>query len=246
MKFRDWIPYGNGILKPENNRVPPARTAGGRRTEPRTARPGPRGTPAPANGPSPTPRGTPVPANGPSTPRGTPTPRTGPVPGPTRDASPRERPVPGPTRGTPVPQPGVRGVVPPDKYKKRGRRAKLTEHADRSPDRIRTGVTALRGRRPRPLDDGAEHPPGRLTAPPWSGRRACRSLWDCAGGQPSPALYTLPPLGECSQHGPFNPPGPVARPPRPGRRCPPPSCHPEARSCPLVRSERPRPFPLPP
>ena len=25
----------------------------------------------------------------------------------------------------------------------------------RSPDRIRTGVTALRGRRPRPLDDGA-------------------------------------------------------------------------------------------
>jgi hypothetical protein len=26
-----------------------------------------------------------------------------------------------------------------------------------SPDRIRTGVTALRGRRPRPLDDGAEH-----------------------------------------------------------------------------------------
>jgi hypothetical protein len=25
-----------------------------------------------------------------------------------------------------------------------------------SPDRIRTGVTALRGRRPRPLDDGAE------------------------------------------------------------------------------------------
>src|SRR5579863_8437655 len=26
-----------------------------------------------------------------------------------------------------------------------------------SPDRIRTGVTALRGRRPRPLDDGAVH-----------------------------------------------------------------------------------------
>jgi hypothetical protein len=26
-----------------------------------------------------------------------------------------------------------------------------------SPDRIRTGATALRGRRPRPLDDGAEH-----------------------------------------------------------------------------------------
>jgi hypothetical protein len=30
-----------------------------------------------------------------------------------------------------------------------------------SPDRIRTGVTALRGRRPRPLDDGAEHVPDR-------------------------------------------------------------------------------------
>ena len=29
-------------------------------------------------------------------------------------------------------------------------------HSRRSPDRIRTGVTALRGRRPRPLDDGAE------------------------------------------------------------------------------------------
>jgi hypothetical protein len=26
---------------------------------------------------------------------------------------------------------------------------------DGSPDRIRTGATALRGRRPRPLDDGA-------------------------------------------------------------------------------------------
>jgi hypothetical protein len=40
-----------------------------------------------------------------------------------------------------------------------------------SPDRIRTGVTALRGRRPRPLDDGAEHGPagscrtGMLAAP---------------------------------------------------------------------------------
>jgi hypothetical protein len=30
-------------------------------------------------------------------------------------------------------------------------------HVAGSPDRIRTGVTALRGRRPRPLDDGAEH-----------------------------------------------------------------------------------------
>ena len=32
-------------------------------------------------------------------------------------------------------------------------------HSRSSPDRIRTGVTALRGRRPRPLDDGAEHFP---------------------------------------------------------------------------------------
>ena len=33
-----------------------------------------------------------------------------------------------------------------------------------SPDRIRTGVTALRGRRPRPLDDGAEHAPAGIPA----------------------------------------------------------------------------------
>src|ERR1700759_4272335 len=33
-----------------------------------------------------------------------------------------------------------------------------------SPDRIRTGVTALRGRRPRPLDDGAVHGAGVLGA----------------------------------------------------------------------------------
>jgi hypothetical protein len=34
-----------------------------------------------------------------------------------------------------------------------------------SPDRIRTGVTALRGRRPRPLDDGAVHPRQDSTVP---------------------------------------------------------------------------------
>src|ERR1700758_555164 len=47
-----------------------------------------------------------------------------------------------------------------------------------SPDRIRTGVTALRGRRPRPLDDGAKM---------------------VAGGSASPARYTIPPPGEWSQ-----------------------------------------------
>ena len=35
-----------------------------------------------------------------------------------------------------------------------------------SPDRIRTGVTALRGRRPRPLDDGAVHVRRQDTLPP--------------------------------------------------------------------------------
>src|SRR5580693_7416285 len=38
-----------------------------------------------------------------------------------------------------------------------------------SPDRIRTGVTALRGRRPRPLDDGAEHAPAGILPEPRSG-----------------------------------------------------------------------------
>src|SRR3984957_11696317 len=38
-----------------------------------------------------------------------------------------------------------------------------------SPDRIRTGVTALRGRRPRPLDDGAEHAPAGILPGPRSG-----------------------------------------------------------------------------
>src|SRR6185437_3788180 len=33
---------------------------------------------------------------------------------------------------------------------------RLSAHVLGSPDRIRTGATALRGRRPRPLDDGAE------------------------------------------------------------------------------------------
>ena len=47
-----------------------------------------------------------------------------------------------------------------------------------SPDRIRTGVTALRGRRPRPLDDGAEH----------GTAGSCR-----AGMLAAPAAYRLPP-----------------------------------------------------
>ncbi len=38
----------------------------------------------------------------------------------------------------------------------------LTWHSFGSPDRIRTGVTALRGRRPRPLDDGAVHGADRI------------------------------------------------------------------------------------
>ena len=44
-----------------------------------------------------------------------------------------------------------------------------------SPDRIRTGVTALRGRRPRPLDDGAVHIPTGMKSPVgpryWHGQR---------------------------------------------------------------------------
>ena len=52
-----------------------------------------------------------------------------------------------------------------------------------SPDRIRTGVTALRGRRPRPLDDGAEI---------------------VAEGSASPARYTIPPPREWSQHEPLS------------------------------------------
>ena len=44
-----------------------------------------------------------------------------------------------------------------------------------SPDRIRTGVTALRGRRPRPLDDGAVHIPTGMKRPVgprfWHGQR---------------------------------------------------------------------------
>ncbi len=58
-----------------------------------------------------------------------------------------------------------------------------------SPDRIRTGVTALRGRRPRPLDDGAVHLRQDLTVPAEPRFLA----W--------PAAYRLPPRNRCSQPG---------------------------------------------
>jgi hypothetical protein len=75
-----------------------------------------------------------------------------------------------------------------------------------SPDRIRTGVTALRGRRPRPLDDGAEM---------------------VAEGSASQANNTIPSLGLQSQNEPWplagaagnirtRRPGGRRRPPGPG------------------------------
>lgn len=52
----------------------------------------------------------------------------------------------------------------------------LAWHFVGSPDRIRTGVTALRGRRPRPLDDGAVRGTDRISTVPaeprcWRGQR---------------------------------------------------------------------------
>jgi hypothetical protein len=72
-----------------------------------------------------------------------------------------------------------------------------------SPDRIRTGVTALRGRRPRPLDDGAEM---------------------VAEGSASPANNTIPSLGLQSQNEPWPLAGATGniRTRRPSRRRPPP------------------------
>ena len=66
-----------------------------------------------------------------------------------------------PTRpaGHPVPVAHPVPIARPQPSAKPGPAPKAANgdvHTTCSPDRIRTGVTALRGRRPRPLDDGAE------------------------------------------------------------------------------------------
>ena len=63
--------------------------------------------------------------------------------------------------------PGVRGVAPRCKTTRPPACAFRMQGASssRSPDRIRTGVTALRGRRPRPLDDGALRVAGGSASP---------------------------------------------------------------------------------
>ncbi len=76
-------------------------------------------------------------------------------------------------------------------------------HATCSPDRIRTGVTALRGRRPRPLDDGAVPCPS-ATAP--------RSKPAIPSGVQTTASPPARPTGTPTAPNPSPPPSPTATP----------------------------------
>src|SRR5580693_2974729 len=71
-----------------------------------------------------------------------------------------------------------------------------------SPDRIRTGVTALRGRRPRPLDDGAEHAPAGILPGPRSGSTGSAQTTASATVRPTGGWrFRWLPLSETNKRG---------------------------------------------
>jgi hypothetical protein len=153
---------------------------------------------------------------------------------------------------------GAPGGRPPGQAANEREAGEASEHDWCSPDRIRTGVTALRGRRPRPLDDGAEHPGGRLTPPPLPGGALADRSGNFAGHvRPQRCTPYRLPVSAANRRR-FAPRsrltaarrglrgcGRGAPPPRPGRRCQRPRCRPGGRWCPQARSERRRPSPRP-
>ncbi len=142
-----------------------------------------------------------------------------------RYSGPLPRPVAHPV---PTVQPGPTPGIP-------GQRNPAGPSATCSPDRIRTGVTALRGRRPRPLDDGAVPCPGnpspgckpaissgvQTTASPTAeptggsntpnaGSSASAGAGGSAGAGASPgSVASLGPVGSVGLPGPVGPSGTV-------------------------------------
>jgi hypothetical protein len=127
-----------------------------------------------------------------------------------------------------------------------------------SPDRIRTGVTALRGRRPRPLDDGAKRPRDRLAPLPQSAARLPIALgfhrgFRIPGGLHHTASRRLRPTRVISiarqrrkLPGNLRLPAPGEPPPSPGHRSRRPPSRPAGPSCLPGPPGYPGPSPRPP